>query len=608
MPWHSSVAVRWRTAVGIGGCVASVAAATADPVWADHVGAKDGGAKPLPLQSATRIPAASTAVRPPKATGVIMGERWGCVSFDTGSGQGYQCWEAGPAPRARRVPWMDGKRFEVAPDHLCVLAAPELTFRCWHRPVPGEQVARPLPENWQWLNPHGVKWEDAYERADRVGDAEVGGTFSCLKTVKDSGLFCFGDDKFGQRGGSTGPPRPDAGPRDPAFVQDLWPAEFMAVGTWHACAFAAPRGMANGGTISCWGRGDGGQLGAPAPDQCRVDGRDVPCARKPIKGVAVAADETMLTLAAGDLFTCMTNQNGISCWGASRDAIFGVPGSCPASLRRAWPTLHGTVPAPRAACSAHPVRLPGTTRFNPNFRVFPRAVCFDQGGTETCLGGVPKSRDLRPDAISPGSDASACTLRDGRVSCWGEAYSPPRALDVPVAVTLEPTAPIGETAVIRFGDPAPWDDKSCLARRGCTTSVTPLPRCTRVAAGPDAGAVDVPTWSQLEPQAETLSGRAVRVRGPLGVGGMATTAMGCGTARGKRACCNRTSGPILLGGGAAGALALNGLSCYGDDSQACCNTPAYGQNVVAAGRLTPRPDEFPREPHWMLVEVKLCAE
>ncbi len=585
-----------------------MAAALADPVRADDAHDRNGGAKaspPPPLQAATRIRARSTATRPPKATGVLMGERWGCVSFDTGSGQGYQCWEAGPQPHARRVPWMDGKRFETAADHLCALAVPELSFQCWHPPVPGERVARPLPDNWQWLNPHGVKWEDTYERADRVDSPAVGGTFSCLHTLKDSGLFCFGDDSFGQRGGSRAAPGPDAGLSDPAFVQQVWPAEFLAVGTWHACAFAAPGGMARGGSISCWGRGDGGQLGAPAPDQCRVDGRDIPCARKPITGVPVSARETMLTLAAGNLFTCMTNQDGISCWGASRDAIFGAPGSCPESLRRAWPTLHGPVPAPRAACSAQPVQLPGATTFNPHFRVFPRAVCFDQGGTETCLGAVPKPRDRGLLAISPGSDASACTLRDGGVSCWGEAYSPPKALDVPVAVTLEPTAPIGETAVLRFGDPASWDDKSCLVRRGCTTSAAPLPRCSRRTAGPDAG--DVPTWSQLERQAARLSGQVVRVRGPLGVGGTFMTMKGCASAGGKRHCCNHTSGRILLGGGAVGPLALKDLTCQGDDSQVCCNAPSYGQNVVAEGRLTALPDAIEREPRWTLEDVKVCA-
>jgi len=567
-----------------------------------------------PLQSATRIPARSTAMLPPKATGVLIGERWGCASYDTGSGTGYQCWDAGAAPRARRVPWMDGQRFETAPEHLCAQEAPPgLKFRCWKRPVPGERKARPLAEGWQWLNPHGATWEDIFNRADRVEHIDVGATFSCLHTTKGKGVFCLGDDQFGQRGGSVGAPRPEAERTDPAFVQDVWPAMFMAVGFWHACALHAPWGMSSRGDISCWGRGDAGQLGIPAspPDVCRVDGQDVACARTPVSGIKVAKSEMMMTLGAGDLFTCLTNEKGISCWGGSRDAIFGVPGTCPDSLRRAWPTLRGPVPAPNASCSAVPLPLPGATQFNPHFTVRPRAVCFDQDGAETCFGGLPKPRDppRGRKVISPGSDASACTVADGHVYCWGEAYSPAHAPGTLVEIALESTVPIGETAVVRFRTRESWADKHCLVHRGCPIGAPPLPRCPKAtsARGSENDPTTVRRWAQLEPQASKFEGQTVSVRGPLGVGPIKSTLKGCSTADGKSACCNGTGGSILVGGGVA-PLSLSGLACRGDDSQACCNAPAYGQTVVASGVLTALPEAGPREPRWMLNEPKLCAE
>src|SRR5205814_7143374 len=111
--------------------------------------------------------------------------------------------------------------FHTAPDHLCALATPEPKFRCWRRPIPGEKVARPMPDSWQWLNPHGAGWNDAYSRSDRVGPVHVGGTFSCLQATKGSGLFCLGDDQFGQLGGSTGAPKPDSAPADPVFLQNV---------------------------------------------------------------------------------------------------------------------------------------------------------------------------------------------------------------------------------------------------------------------------------------------------------------------------------------------------------------------------------------------------
>jgi hypothetical protein len=310
-------------------------------------------------------------------------------------------------------------------------------------------------------------------------------------------------------------------------------------------------------------------------------------------------------LGAGDLFTCLRDSQGIRCWGATRDAIFGVPGSCPESLRAAWPTLHGTVPAPRAACSDKPVALADAagSRY---LEVHPRAVCFDRGGDLGCLGAVPKPRGMkRGGAISPGSDASACSVLDGTVKCWGDAYSPPTAYDLPVAVTLEAVAPIGETAVVRIGGASSWEDAGCLARRGCTLAAAPLPRCPGTGAA--AGAGSVPLWSEVLPRAQALSGKTVRLRGPLAVGPISTTLMGCQTARGKPACCNSARAPVRIGG-APQPLGLQGFACSGDDSQVCCNVPAYGQEVVASGTLTPVRALVEWEPRWVLTEAKLCSE
>ena len=114
----------------------------------------------------------------------------------------------------------------------------------------------------------------------------MGGTFACLRTSQAQGVFCLGDDRFGQLG-SSAPPRPQSAAGDPAFVRDVGREVKPALGTWHACALAAPRTMSDPLPIVCWGRGDHGQLGAPAPDKCIVDGQVVACARTPVRGPRV---------------------------------------------------------------------------------------------------------------------------------------------------------------------------------------------------------------------------------------------------------------------------------------------------------------------------------
>jgi hypothetical protein len=101
----------------------------------------------------------------------------------------------------------------------------------------------------------------------------------------------------------------------------------------------------------------------------------------------------------------------------------------------------------------------------------------------------------------------------------------------------------------------------------------------------------------------------ISVRGALGIGRMWHTAMGCRAASGKEACCNRISGPVLLRGD-VGAMALQGLFCAGDDSQGCCNAPAYGEEVVATGALEPSPARtgLAGDPEWSLRDVKLCFD
>jgi len=552
---------------------------------------------PAAFRPARRVTA---PLRQPSVSSVILGERWGCAAVSTALDADFQCWDAPREPRSRiqawKVPWLHGKRPQAGPQRLCDWTAPgDLTFRCWQQPTRGATEGTELPATEEWLNPNHATWNDAYSRGDRVGGTFVGGTFSCLQESRDNGVWCLGDDRFGQLGGSKPVPPPNAERDDPAFVRGLWPAQSLHVGTWHACALAAPNGLAAGGSIACWGRGDYGQLGAPAPDRCEADGASVPCARQPVTGIPY--DGHPLELSTAGLFTCASDDGGISCWGASRDGFFGTTAACPAGLRLRYPTLHGNVAAPHATCSRVPAKVRGARGFQRWPSVGPRGLCFDDQTPLKCVGGIrtPRGKKITGVVVSPGEDAAACGIRDGAVVCWGEGYSPPAAPDVPVPIALEPPPPTSNAAFVGAEDGSKFS-ASCLARRGCDFGPAPLPACV-----PSDDARD---WASVRRTAADHVGELVSVKDVIAVGPLTSTLAGCRAPDGI-GCCNRSGGPVVLGD--APALELDELFCAGDDSGACCNAAAYGQLVIARGRLEATDRELDRYvAPYKLTDVTLC--
>ena len=228
-----------------------------------------------------------------------------------------------------------------------------------------------------------------------------------------------------------------------------------------------------------------------------------------------------------------------------------------------------------------------------------RGICVAEESRVKCVGAIrsPQLDRLRDVAVGAGQDACACALRDGSVVCWGEGYSRPNALDVPVAIELGSSPNVAEVAVLGATDPAGWD-ANCLVRTKCTVSAAPLEAC-----GPDVHARD---WSEILTLAPKTAGQRISVRGRLGVGPWGTsTLIGC-TGRNGRGCCNRSRGSVVVGG-ASELLTLAGYFCEGDDSQSCCNAPAFGQSVVATGELK-SPESQPEIGPWYIARAVLCAE
>ena len=199
----------------------------------------------------------------------------------------------------------------------------------------------------------------------------------------------------------------------------------------------------------------------------------------------------------------------------------------------------------------------------------------------------PEGLDLTWGVLPPGP---ACSIQHGAVVCKGPGYSPADDLDRPVMAQFEPAVPVVESAVVTLAPSATWDG-DCLVRRGCGRAPIVLSRCGFFAMGQ--------SWSDVLPEAESLYGEKVSVKGVLGVAAVMSYAMGC-----DQGCCNETNGPIVLAG-ATDVLGLKGLWCHGDDSELCCDAPAYGQTVIATGRLVPE-TESQVLGAWMLQDPEIC--
>jgi len=121
-------------------------------------------------------------------------------------------------------------------------------------------------------------------------------------------VACGGGGDPAGPGTPTAPTASPTAPSGPPVVPSTPPSVVTAGGA-HSCALAA------GGAAHCWGRGEAGQLGAPAGTACVTDGGTFPCSLVPLP---VQGGFAFTEVFGGGSHTCaLTSDGSAYCWGAN---------------------------------------------------------------------------------------------------------------------------------------------------------------------------------------------------------------------------------------------------------------------------------------------------
>jgi len=183
----------------------------------------------------------------------------------------------------------------------CALSTEGVAY-CWGGNRRG-QMGRSTGHAWDPAGPVGT------EPRPRFRDLAAGEFHACGVTTA-GGILCWGWGMYGQLGTSaktsrctSGEPCADA----PAPVDATGPFTSVAAGAGHTCA------LTTGGRALCWGSNTHGQLGVGSSRE------------KAVVPVAVAGGHTFDRIAAGSYFTCALTRTGeVWCWGDDSSGQLGA--------------------------------------------------------------------------------------------------------------------------------------------------------------------------------------------------------------------------------------------------------------------------------------------
>lgn len=214
----------------------------------------------------------------------------------------------------------------------------------------------------------------------------AGGANACALAVNDGvsdDIECWGDDTYGQSGGTVGGSLPDPSP-----IGLSGGVKQLAAGADFACA------LMNDGTVSCWGDNARGQLGPGAPAASSATPVPIPFAGS-LKATALALGDEHACAVVDD--STSTFQN-VECWGDNSTGQLGVGPSGP----------------PRSATPLEVLRLS-----DGGSEPLPHVVRIAAGGGTTCV----------------------VRSTDALVSCWGGNESgqagQPASVEVDYATPVE---------------------------------------------------------------------------------------------------------------------------------------------------------------------------
>lgn len=129
------------------------------------------------------------------------------------------------------------------------------------------------------------------------------GYFHSCAAITDGSVKCWGYNEEGQLGDNAG--GVGVVSRVPVAVSGITDATEVALGNHHSCA------LRSGGTVSCWGRGNSGQLGNDD-----VTNSSTPVDVQGLTGVA--------SVSGGNAHTCAVTVSGTAwCWGSDANGQLG---------------------------------------------------------------------------------------------------------------------------------------------------------------------------------------------------------------------------------------------------------------------------------------------
>lgn len=310
--------------------------------------------------------------------------------------------------------------------------------------------------------------------------ASAGAAHSCGIRL-DGSLWCWGENHWGQLG--LGTLQSTAKPTQVGAE----PRHSLSAGEQHTCSISAFQGR-EGGTLSCWGRNNSGQLGVPGA----VEQSPSPI---PLSGKWLAA-------AAGSNHTCaVRDDNTLWCWGLNAQgqvglaAVAGAIHPTPQNIKvpgvEAWSAV--------VAGGAHSCALTADQRL----------WCWGANTSGQVGSGSAKESEL-PSAILPGDawltiaagDNHICAVKNGNTLwCWGANGQGQQGGSAAIRTTPMQVDP--RFVWLSLG---PGQSHSCAVQLNGSLhcwGLNDMGQLGRGAAGPASGfapvaaAEDARTWSQV---------------------------------------------------------------------------------------------------------------